>query len=92
MRMILLKEGEPMPKRMLMEQFHLTMTVPAGLTTVEYEAMRRTLQRKCSQKTCVLPRRPRAHPTASSFSPSHVAKAVTKESRCPKRFCSTNFI
>jgi hypothetical protein len=46
-----LKEGEPMPKRMLMEQFHLTMTVPAGLTTVEYEAMRRTLHRKRFQKS-----------------------------------------
>jgi len=40
-----------MPKRMLMEQFHLTMTVLAGLPTAEYAPMRRTLHRKRFQKS-----------------------------------------
>ena len=40
-----------MPKRILMEQFHLTMTAPAGLPKMEYDAMRRTLQRKRFQKS-----------------------------------------
>ena len=35
-----------MPKRILMEQFHVTVTAPAGLPKVEYDAMQRTLRRK----------------------------------------------
>jgi hypothetical protein len=39
-------EGEMMPKRILMEQFLLSMTAPAGLHKGEYDAMLRTLKRK----------------------------------------------
>jgi hypothetical protein len=39
-------EGELMPKRILMEQFLLSMTAPAGLHKGEYDAMLRTLKRK----------------------------------------------
>ena len=48
---LLPKEGEPMPKKILMEQFHLTMTSPACSAKLEYDAMRRTLQRKRFQKS-----------------------------------------
>ena len=40
-----------MPNRFLIEQFHLTMTAPAGLPKLEYDAMRRTLQRQRFQKS-----------------------------------------
>jgi hypothetical protein len=35
-----------MPKRIVMEQFHLTVLAPVDLRTAEYKAMRRTLTRK----------------------------------------------
>ena len=47
MRMIpLLKEGEPMPKTILLDELHLTVITPAGQSEPDYQAILRTLRSK----------------------------------------------
>jgi hypothetical protein len=44
------KKGESMPKKILMDEFHVSVTVPSGLSKAEYDAIHRSLKSTRFQK------------------------------------------